>query len=221
MKIAEDLYVYEWTNPYENNCNSFYVGGSVQALIDPGLKKHVPDLLKKMAADGIRRDEIRSVINTHSHPDHYEGSEIFSGSGIQIALHKVEMAFVDEIGAQMYEWFGLRFPKIDITLALEEGEIQLGGEILQVLLIPGHSPGSIGLYWPGRKVLFPGDVIFDRNVGRSDFPGGDSELLKKSIRKLSKLDIDYLLPGHMGMITGNATVKNNFKVIIENIFPYI
>jgi len=221
LKIAEDLYAYEWTNPYENNCNSFYIGGSVQALIDPGLKKYVPDLLKKMADDGIHRDEIHCIVNTHSHPDHYEGSEVFSGSAIKIALHSGEMAFLDEIGAQMYEWFGLHFPKIDINLVLEEGDIRLGDEAFEILLIPGHSPGSIGLYWPARKVLFPGDVVFDRNVGRSDFPGGDGELLKKSIRKLSKLDVDYLLPGHMGIVTGNANIKNNFKIIIENIFPYI
>jgi len=221
MKIAEDLYAYVWENPYENNCNSFYIGGSVQALIDPGLKKFVPDLLKKMAADEIRRDDIRYIINTHSHPDHYEGSEFFNGTGVQIAIHREEMAFLDEIGAQMYEWFGLRFPKIDIHLILEEGEVQLGDETFQVHLIPGHSPGSIGLYWPERKVLLPGDVVFDRNVGRSDFPGGDGELLKESIRKLSKLDTDYLLPGHMGMVTGNTNIRNNFKIIIENIFPYI
>lgn len=221
MKIADDVYVYEWDNPYDNNCNTFYIGGSVQALVDPGLKRYLPDLLKKMAADGIRREDMRYIINTHSHPDHLEGSEVFSGSGIKIALHGDELTFLDEIGAQMYEWFGLPFPKIDIDMVLAEGDLEMGSERFRIILIPGHSPGSIGLYWPERKILFPGDVVFAQNVGRSDFPGGDGELLKQSIRKLAKLDIDYLLPGHMGMVTGADKVKNNFKAIVDQIFPYI
>lgn len=221
MKIADDVYAYEWDDPYENNCNTFYIGGSVQALIDPGLKRHLPHLLKKMAADGIGREDIRYIINTHCHPDHLEGSEVFSGSGIQIALHGDELTFLDEIGAQMYEWFGLPYPKIDINMVLAEGDLEMGGELFRIVLIPGHSPGSIGLYWPERKILFPGDVVFDQNVGRSDFPGGDGELLKQSIRKLAKLEVDRLLPGHMGMVMGADKVKNNFKMIIDRIFPYI
>ena len=221
MKLDQDVYVYEWDNPYENNCNSFYIGGTVQALIDPGLKRYVPDLLKKMEADDINPIDIKYVINTHSHPDHYEGSEIFSKSGIAIALHTAEIKFLEEIGADMYEWFGLTFPKIDINLPLSEGELQLGREQFQIFLIPGHSPGSIGLYWPERRILFPGDVVFDQNVGRSDFPGGNGSLLKESIRTLSTLDIDHLLPGHMGMVSGKDNVRNNFTMIIARIFPYI
>ena len=44
MKLSNDIYLYEWTNSFENNCNSFYIGGNVQALIDPGLTGYVPDL---------------------------------------------------------------------------------------------------------------------------------------------------------------------------------
>ena len=70
MKLKNDIYVYEWTNAYENNCNSYFIGGNVQALIDPGLTGYVPDLLNRMSADGIKKEDIRYVINTHSHPDH-------------------------------------------------------------------------------------------------------------------------------------------------------
>jgi hydroxyacylglutathione hydrolase len=59
------------------------------------------------------------------------------------------------------------------------------------------------------------------NVGRSDFPGGDSKLLKKSIQNLAKLDVEYLLPGHMGMVTGASNVKKNFDKVVEGIFPYL
>ena len=68
MKLKNDIYVYEWTNPNENNCNSYFIGGNVQALIDPGLTGYVPNLLDQMSADGIEKEDIRYVINTHSHP---------------------------------------------------------------------------------------------------------------------------------------------------------
>ncbi len=221
MKLAEDLYFYEWTDPYTNNCNSYYIGGSVQALIDPGLKKHLPDLLVKMSLDGIDGEKIRYIINTHSHPDHYEGSVLFNSTGATIALHGKEIEFLANIGCRMFEWFGLEFPQVDINLVLSEGDLELGNEIFRVILTPGHSPGSIGLYWPERQVLFSGDVIFDQNVGRSDFPGGDALLLKESIRKLAALDIGYCLPGHMGILQGVSNVKRNFDMVIDQIFPYI
>ena len=62
MKLNNDIYVYEWTNPLENNCNSFFIGGTVQALIDPGLKLFLPDLLKRMEEDGINPENIKYII---------------------------------------------------------------------------------------------------------------------------------------------------------------
>jgi hydroxyacylglutathione hydrolase len=221
MKLAESLYTYEWTNYFENNCNSFFIGGPIGALVDPGLSKHLPDLLKRMAKDGIKREDIKYVINTHSHPDHYEASELFDSSQVKIALSEIEMEFMRGPGASLYKLFGLKAPVVDVNLPLKEGELILGGETFEISIVPGHSPGSVGLYWPAKKALFPGDVIFQMNVGRSDFPGGDSKLLKQSIRDLSKLAVEYLLPGHMGMVTGASNVKKNFEKVVEGIFPYL
>jgi hydroxyacylglutathione hydrolase len=222
MKLIDDIYVYEWTSFFDNNCNSFYIGGSVNALIDPGLKKYVPDLLTSMETDGIKREDIRYVINTHSHPDHFEGSELFSdNSDIQIGLHEKEISFLNDVGSMMYNWFGLDLPNVTIDMILKEGIITLGDETLEVFLTPGHSPGSISLYWPSKKALFSGDVIFVQNVGRTDFPGGDGAMLKNSIVELSKLEIEHFLPGHMGMIEGNDNIKHNFKYVINTIFQYI
>lgn len=222
MKLIDDIYVYEWTNFFDNNCNSYYIGGGVQALVDPGLSRYVPELMRSLETDGIKQEDIRYIINTHSHPDHYEGSiEFNDNSAVKIALHELEMTFLEESGKTMYGWFGLDLPNITIDMTLQEGSITLGDETFEVILSPGHSPGSIALYWPSKKALFSGDVIFDRNVGRTDFPGGSGSLLKKSITELSKLDIDHLLPGHMGVVEGNQTVKDNFRFVMQNVFPYI
>ena len=221
MKLANDLYAYEWTSYSENNCNSFYIGGKVGALIDPGLASFVPDLLASMKADGVRREEIRFVINTHSHPDHFEGSRIFSDDSVSIALHEDEMAFMKGDGRHLYQLFGLQAPKVPVQLVLKSGDVEFGGETFRVLHVPGHSPGSIALYDPKRKALFCGDVIFDKNVGRTDFPGGDARLLKESIRALAALDVEILLPGHMGILEGRDSVEENFRIVMDNIFPYL
>jgi len=221
MRFSEDIYVYEWTDMYDNNCNSFYIAGNVHALIDPGLARYVPDLLQSMEIDGLKQDDIRYVINTHSHPDHFDGSSHFKANDVQIALHDEEIAFLSGDGGELYSLFGLRRPDVQVNLPLKTGEITLGDEPFQIIHIPGHSPGSIGLYYPKTKSLFCGDVIFDQNVGRTDFPGGSSNLLKKSIVAMSKMDVECLLPGHMGINDGAENVQNNFSVVIQNIFPYL
>jgi len=221
MKLAQDLYAYEWTSYTANNCNSFYIGGGVGALIDPGLSAFVPDLLAAMKADGIPRDQIRFIINTHSHPDHFEGSQLFADDSIPIALHGEEIAFLESEGAYLYELFNLRPPTVKVDFVIREGEGILGNETFHFLHVPGHSPGSIALYCPRRKALFCGDVIFARNVGRTDFPGGDTRQLKESIRVLAALDVEILLPGHMRILPGKEAVAANFRFVMETIFPYL
>jgi len=222
MKLIDDIFVYEWTSMVDNNCNSYYIGGTVKALIDPGLKRYFPDLLDSMKKDGIDTNDITYIINTHSHPDHFEASELYTTDDtVTIALHENEVAFLKEAGQVMYGWFGLDLPDVTINMLLKEGTITLGDETFEIYLTPGHSPGSISLYWPSKKALFSGDVIFDRNVGRTDFPGGKPDLLKKSIRELSELDVEFMLPGHMGVVQEHDSVKKNFHYVIQSIFPYI
>ena len=158
-------------------------------------------------------------VNTHSHPDHYEASALFDSSQVKIALSEIEMEFMQGPGAYLYQLFGLKAPVVDVNLPFREGELKLGAETFEISIVPGHSPGFIRLHWPAKKVLFPGDVIFQMNVGRSDFPGGDSKLLKQSIQNLAKLDIEYLLPGHMGMVTGAWNVRISLRRLSRGFSP--
>ncbi len=221
MKLADDIYIYEWTNYFDNNCNSYYIGGKAGALIDPGLTRYVPDLLKQMSTDGIKKEDIHYIINTHSHPDHLQGSELFDTEMVKIALHQKELEFLKGVGGELYGLFGITVPQMQINFPLEEGDVILGDQTFKIILAPGHSPGSIGLYWPAQKALFCGDVIFEQSVGRTDFPGGNGALLKKSILAFSNLDLELILPGHMGIISGKGKIQNNFNLIIQGIFPYI
>jgi len=220
MKLNNDIYVYEWSDPFVNNCNSYYIGGNVNALIDPGLSKYLPELLKKMKFDGIDTNRIRYIINTHSHPDHFEGSSFFNDTA-DIALHEQEKTFLEGKGAPLYGLFALKVPDVSITMALKEETLILGDKTFEIFHVPGHSPGSIALYWPDQKLLVSGDLFFNQNVGRTDFAGGDAVLLKKSILKLSDLEVSCVLPGHMNIIQGTDSVTRNFRIIIDRIFPFI
>jgi glyoxylase-like metal-dependent hydrolase (beta-lactamase superfamily II) len=221
MKLADDIYIYEWTNYFDNNCNSYYIGGKAGALIDPGLTRYVPDLLKQMSTDGIKKEDIHYIINTHSHPDHLQGSELFDTEMVKIALHQKELEFLKGVGGELYGLFGITVPQMQINFPLNDGSITIGDQIFNIISAPGHSPGSIGLYWPAQKALFCGDVLFEQNVGRTDFPGGNGRELKKSIIAFSQLDCELLLPGHMGILQGRDKIQDNFNIIIQNVFPYI
>jgi glyoxylase-like metal-dependent hydrolase (beta-lactamase superfamily II) len=163
-----------------------------------------------MQGDGLKVEDIGLIINTHTHPDHCEAMEAIvqkseqkseKGKATQalIALSKEEEEYHRTVGEKLYGMLGLKVPQFEPFIYLVEGDLILGKERkinLQVLHTPGHSPGSLSIYWSDNKVLIPGDVIFYGGVGRTDFSGGSITLLKQSIEKLSKLEVDYLLPGH-------------------------
>ena len=150
MKLKNDIYVYEWTNPYENNCNSYFIGGNVQVLIDPGLTGYVPNLLDQMSADGIKKEDIHYVINTHSHPDHFQGSEVFDQEKIKVGLHTKEIEFLKGAGGELYSLFGINVPRMNVNFPLEEGDMVLGDQTFKIILAPGHSPGR-SVFMAGAK----------------------------------------------------------------------
>jgi hydroxyacylglutathione hydrolase len=224
MKLAENLYAYVWKGN-DNNCNTFLFAnvweGKKHAIIDPGhivtpyLHEPAYDrLIKEIAKDGLKTEDIGLVLLTHAHPDHVEAAKKFKEkSGALIALHKDD--------SPMFNRFGLG----PIDLDLEEGELKpdkVSQTGITVYRTPGHSPGEVSFYWPSKKALAVGDVIFFRNTGRVDLPGGDPFLLKNSIDRLSELDVDYLLCGHPyghpGVIQGKEAIKQNFDFVKENIF---
>ena len=99
---------------------------------------------------------------------------------------------------------------------LDAGDIEL-----KFIHAPGHSPDSICFYCRKSKMLICGDVIFDQSTGRVDLPGGDGTELKQSIEALSKLEIECLLPGHMGILTSAEKIKDNFEFVRQNVFGWL
>ncbi len=211
MKVADHFHVYLWNDPRENNCNSVFIDGKVPLLIDPGIKSRVQDLFSRMRADGVDPGKINLIISTHAHPDHFEGALSFSPT-VKIALSQREQKYVEEMGRAGYVGQEtLADYRVDFYLT--NGDLRLGRHEFQIILTPGHTPGGLSIYWPRHKVLISGDIVFMQSVGRSDFPGGDSQALKESVERLSKLSVELLVPGHGPAIQGAERVRDNFEFV--------
>jgi glyoxylase-like metal-dependent hydrolase (beta-lactamase superfamily II) len=191
MNIEKDLFCYPWENPLENNCNSYVIGGDVTVLIDVGHLRHLGRLLASAESKAL------------------------------VAMHREEERYLKDHGETLYQMMGITSPRSRADFYLREGNLKLGKVDLQVYHTPGHSPGSLCFYWPKKKVLISGDVVFRGGVGRTDLPGGDGNQLKHSIQRLSQLDIEVLLPGHGEIITGKQSVLRNFNLIRETYFPML
>ena len=219
MKITENLYAFLWLNPNANNCNSYLIKGDKNILIDPGHDHLFQHIHEEFANISISLNDIDLVIITHAHPDHMEGVRRFVESPAMIAMSQLEMNFIRHVAPQYGNALGISGFEPDILL--REGSLKIGSMNFQVIHSPGHSPGSLCLHWIDKKALFTGDVVFLNGVGRTDIPGGNGKTLKESIKKISRLDLDYLLPGHGEAVSGRERVKNNFKQIEDFWFAYL
>ena len=173
-----------------------------------------------MKKDLIDPKDIDLILNTHCHPDHCESNEIFSKiSGARIGMHEIEANYLKNDARLLYEIFNFPFPDFKIDLCLKNS-LKLNNSEIEIIHTPGHSPGSVCLYFNEDKTLICGDLIFERSFGRTDLPGGEPTLIKKSIERISNLDIELLLPGHGNFIKGKKNVRNNFD-FIKKILNYV
>lgn len=212
-KIFDGLYAFIWQDYRQNNCNSYLIDDGKRILIDPGHSHLFNHVEQGLASLGIERSAIDLIIVTHAHPDHMEAAFHFS-KPTRVTIGKTDYDYLKKYAGNYYT-----IPEPDFFLA--SGDLTVGDLQFQVIDTPGHTPGSICLYWPRQQALFTGDVIFDQGIGRTDLPGGDSKALKDSIKKISSFDTQYLLSGHGGVVTGKQAVQNNFKQVEEYWFRYL
>lgn len=191
---------------FGENCYLVYEPESREAMIvDPGMISRV----EQSELDGIierERLRVKYLVNTHLHLDHCFGNaHIESKYGVRTRANKADAPLGKNIRGQA-ELFGIfeNFENVDNIEPLEEGDVlTLGGEKIEVIATPGHSPGGIALYAPEDGWVITGDTLFgDGNVGRTDLPGGDYRELMKSVEKLHGLPgSTRLLPGHGAVST--------------------
>ena len=181
-------------------------------LIDP--VDDAPAILRAAADEGWN---IQLMLATHAHLDHVLASAAIKDKlKIPFLIHQDCEALLEEIPLQGI-YFGLGpLPAAahpDRLLKSESEIIELDAIRLTSLYTPGHAPGHLSFYLADQKILFSGDSLFAGSIGRTDLPGGDHELLMRSIfERLMVLDDDVrVLPGHMGATTiGRERQTNPF-----------
>jgi hydroxyacylglutathione hydrolase len=219
MKLANNLYGYPEQGMLD--CNTYVITGSPGIIVDPGNAEYLELKLSGLREDNIKPSDIGIIINTHLHIDHCHANQAFKDlSGAKIALHPIQKENYDFVigGTRM---FGEEPAEFKEDYLLENNRLINGDMEIELFPSPGHSPDCVCFYLRKDEVLVCGDVLFEMNTGRVDLPGGNAEALKKSIESLAKLDIEYLLPGHMGIVSGTEKVKFNFEFIRSNVFQWL
>ncbi len=222
--IQDDLFCYLWRGA-GNNCNTYLfksvLRGGFHALVDPGQAVNemgetpFADLISALNRDEVDIQDVGLVINTHSHPDHCQANEnlLAINKHTCVTLSREEDDFRHNLRKRMFSLLGMKLSHFEPLFYLKEGNLNLKDTRLTVISTPGHSPGSISLYSPQHRALLSGDVIFYGGMGRTDFPGCSLATLKQSIDRLSRLTVDYLLPGHMDIVAGKDKVERNFGLV--------
>ncbi|NQT72331.1 MAG: MBL fold metallo-hydrolase [Chloroflexi bacterium] len=219
MKLTENVFSYPETGMMD--CNTYVIKDDVTVIIDPGLEQFLPGLIQTMAEDGINPSDIDFIVNTHLHLDHYWAcDELKKISGAKILMHPLQKESYKVTVEGVSRVFGMDPIHIKEDEMLDE-TLKTGKLEFEILNAPGHSPDSMCFYCKDQSVMISGDVVFAGNTGRVDFPGGSGAQLKESIEGLSKLDIEYLLPGHMGIVSGKDNVQKNFEFVRKNVFPWL
>jgi glyoxylase-like metal-dependent hydrolase (beta-lactamase superfamily II) len=221
MKLTDNLHAFLWQSMTTNNCNAYFIDGPSRILIDPGHRALFEHVQRGLEDLNLSIKDIDMVICTHAHPDHLESVALFKDTPTLFTLHETEWQWAVTIGKQMSAAYGIDIDDFRPDFFLKEGILALDGLELDIIHTPGHSPGSVTLYWPLQKALFTGDLIFKEGLGRTDLPGGDGSKLKESINGLTDLDVEWLLSGHGDVISGAEKVKRNFADVESFYFAYI
>ena len=243
MKLFDNLNYYLWQGK-GNNCNTYVFpnvlrGDRPHVLIDPGhvvnetKERCLEQLLVDMTSDGIKPEDIGLIINTHAHWDHFQATRALMQLGARkgdkasqplVTIHEKEKEYL----ASVLEYMPQKAREsiaFEPSFYLTEGDLALGDSLnLRILHTPGHTPGSLSIYWPDKRLIITGDLLFYGGVGRTDF-GGDGQELKRSIERLMELDIEYVLPGHStelgAIIKGKDRVQKNFAMVRTSYFPML
>jgi len=190
--------------------NIIYIkSGDHEVLVDAGTGLYASSLDKDLQTQGSSLESITDVVLTHSHIDHIGGViPLLERGSPKLYLHKAEAEPINsgDMSHTLGDTFGADLPPFKIDVMLEEGDlIDFGDVKLRVFHTPGHSAGSVVMRVEDTGILITGDTLFPGgSFGRVDFPTGSPEKLVESLKRISEMDFEIGLPGHMNAMKHNA-----------------
>src|SRR5271166_6656969 len=194
-------------------CNCSIIGDETTheaMVIDPG--DDIEDVMALIAKHNLK---VKQIVITHAHIDHVGGAmKLRAATGAPILLNQNDYDLLKMLDVQA-AWIGMATPgKVEIDHSVTTGEtVAAGQHTAQILHTPGHTEGSICLYFEPEKKLIAGDTLFAGSIGRTDLPGGSFEKILRSLhtKVLELPDDTIVIPGH-GPLTsiGEEREENPF-----------
>jgi glyoxylase-like metal-dependent hydrolase (beta-lactamase superfamily II) len=181
--------------PFQANCYLAHDPESGEGfVVDPGAEGE--RILGRIAALGFTS---RYVLLTHGHGDHIGALPVVAGAlGCPVYIHAADVPMLTSPAANLSAFAGMPVVAAVSHRTYADGdELALGERTIRVLHTPGHSAGGVSLF-VAPDVLFSGDALFRRSIGRTDFPGGSYAVLRKAIEDgiFSLGDGVVVYPGH-------------------------
>ena len=196
-------------------CNCSIIGDETTheaMVIDPG--DEIEGILALVRKHNL---QVQQIVITHAHIDHVGGAmKLRAATGAPILLNQNDYALLNMLALQA-AWIGVPDPgNVEIDRSITTGEtVSAGSHTAQILHTPGHTEGSICLYFQPEKKLIAGDTLFAGSIGRTDLPGGDMQKIMRSLHHtvLALPDETVVVPGHGELTTiGEERESNPFLV---------
>ncbi|MFZ0803247.1 MAG: MBL fold metallo-hydrolase [Terriglobales bacterium] len=194
-------------------CNCSVIGDETTReamVIDPG--DDIDDVLAIIRKHHL---QVKQIVITHAHIDHVGGAmKLRAATGAPILLNQNDQALLKMLDMQA-AWCGMQSPgKVEIDQSIGAADtVKAGSLVADVIHTPGHTEGSVCLYFAREKKLIAGDTLFAGSIGRTDLPGGSMEKIISSLHEkvLALPDETVVVPGHGPLTTiGEERESNPF-----------
>ena len=209
-------------NLFQERCCVAWDDNGYSAIIDPGCYdskefERVTGFIAKLNLKPV------CILLTHCHFDHIYGvAALTQEYGIPAYAHANEKFTIENTNPQICRLYDLALPAdFELTTVSDGMTIEVGSLRFEVIETPGHSQGGLCFYERSNEILFSGDTLFAGAIGRTDHPGGDYDMLMKSIfEKLMVLEGNVtVIPGH-GPETSVATERMTNPFLMPFNEPY-
>ena len=194
------------------NCYIVYDEATREAaVIDPG--DNAKSILHAVNEEQLN---VRYVLLTHAHFDHILAAhEVLEATGAQYVVPEKDTWLLSRDNMGQFRGLARNYVQDTPDILANEGtEVTFGGMTATYMATPGHTPGSLSIHFPDQNAVMTGDLLFYHSVGRTDFPGGSAEALRKSLHK--KI---FILPQETEVYPGHGPNTNVGEELANN--PYL
>ena len=207
----------------------YVVVGEKKALIDSGTSQFAGEVIDSLKNFGLF--PVDYIIITHEHWDHIQGAAYLvkaMGEEVKVYASRIAKPMLEDPSKIGYDFGMGKIEPVKNVISLDEGDVlDLGGVELEVINVPGHTPGHIALYDKANRNIFVGDSIGNK-VDETTFipshnpPWFNKEQFYSTLEKLSRISFDMICLAHYGCWDGSdaKTILEDAKKVFESFWNF-